>query len=93
MRVIRNHGIDPTSTGLRLDDRCVQGCWFELHRQGECGPAELRLERDFDEEADLIPGDWVSISKAVEGSETRLYLGRVEDWEATYPAGVRVRLG
>ena len=93
MRVIRNHGADPTSAGERLDSRCVRGCWFELHRQGGCGPAELRLDRGFEEDADLAPGDWLSVSAEQGGVETRLYLGRVEHWEVEYPAGVRVRLG
>ena len=93
MRVLRNHGVDPTSAGERLDARCVRGCWFELHRQGGCGPAELRLDRGFEEDADLSPGDFLSVSAEQGGVEERLYLGRVEHWEVEYPAGVRVRLG
>ena len=93
MRRILNHGPDPASPGVPIDGRAVSGCWFELHRQGGCGPGEIRLERGFAEAPDLDPGDCVSIGSRHAGVDRRFYLGRVESWEAAHPAGVRVRLG
>lgn len=89
MRTILHHGADPTSPGAPLDERAVAGCWFEWHRQGGCGPGELRLERRWAESADLLPGDWISIGTT---TSDRWYLGRIETWQADYPAGVRVTL-
>lgn len=89
-RVILHHGIDPQAAGTAIDDRVVGGCWFEWHRQGGCGPGELKLERSWVESADVRPGDWISIGPSI---GDRWYLGRVEEWRADYPAGVVVKLG
>lgn len=88
-RVILHHGSDPRNEGRAIDERVVAGCWFEWHRQGGCGPGELKLERTWAESSDVLPGDWISIGTS---STDRWYLGRVDEWRATYPAGVSVRL-
>lgn len=88
-RLILHHGLDPHSVGTAIDERVVRGCWFEWHRQGGCGPGELKLERTWAETADVQPGDWISIGVS---ADERWYLGRVDQWQAVHPSGVSVAL-
>jgi hypothetical protein len=88
-RRILHHGSDPSAAGTLISDRAVSGCWFEWNRLGGCGAAEIRLRDDFANRSAIEPDDWISIETA-EG--VRWHLGRVESKEATFPAGVRLRL-
>lgn len=88
-RVVLHHGLNPQSAGTPIEDRAVKGCWFEWHRQGGCGPGQLKLERSWAETADVQPGDWISIGPS---TVERWYLGRVDEWRSDYPAGVVVTL-
>jgi hypothetical protein len=88
-RRILHHGATPAGDPVAISDRAVAGCWFEWHRQGGCGSAEIRLRDDFANRGDVEPGDWISIESE---PGLRWYLGRVETKEATYPSGVRLRL-
>ena len=88
-RRILHHGPDPANSPTEISSRVVEGCWFELHRQGGCGAGELSLKDDFSERNLIEIGDWISCE--YEAGE-RWYLGRVEQRTATSPAGVRLRL-
>lgn len=88
-RRILHHGPDPAGAATLLSDRVVDGCWFELHRQGGCGAGELTLKDDFADREAIEIGDWISCE--YEPGE-RWYLGRVEQRTATSPAGVKLRL-
>lgn len=88
-RRILHHGSDPTATPTVISSRVVEGCWFELHRQGGCGAGELSLKDEFSDRSAVDIGDWISFE--YEAGE-RWYLGRVEQRTATSPAGVRLRL-
>jgi hypothetical protein len=88
-RRILHHGPDPTADPAPISDRVVVGCWFEWHRQGGCGAGELRLRDEFSDRGAIEPGDWISIETE---PGVRWYLGRVESKEATFPAGLRLRL-
>ena len=81
----------PTPTEVRsvISDRVVEGCWFELHRQGGCGAGELKLKDDFLNRHHIEIGDWIGLEYQ---ENNRWYLGRVEQREAKSPAGVRLRL-
>ena len=89
-RRILHHGSDPAGEPTELSLRAVEGCWFELHRQGGCGSGELLLKDRFPERDAVEVGDWISLEYA-EGE--RWYLGRVEERSADSPAGVRLGLG
>jgi hypothetical protein len=88
-RRILHHGSDPASEPSELSLRAVEGCWFELHRQGGCGSGELLLKDRFPERDAVEVGDWISLEYA---AGERWYLGRVEERSADSPAGVRLRL-
>ncbi len=88
-RRVLHHGSDPAGEPVELSLRAVEGCWFELHRQGGCGAAELMLKDRFPDRRAVEIGDWISLEYA-EGE--RWYLGRVEERSAESPAGVRLRL-
>lgn len=88
-RRILHHGPDPAGAATLLSDRVIDGCWFELHRQGGCGAGELALKDDFADRGSIEIGDWISCE--YEAGE-RWYLGRVEQRTATSPAGVTLRL-
>jgi len=88
-RRILLHGSDPVAAPTELSDRVIEGCWFDLHRQGGCGAGELTLKDDFTERHAIEIGDWISCEYA---AGERWYLGRVEQRTATSPAGVKLRL-
>jgi hypothetical protein len=88
-RRILHHGPDPAAAATLLSERAVAGCWFEWHRLGGCGAGELRLRDEFADRAAVEPGDWISLETE---PGVRWYLGRVESKEATFPAGIRLRL-
>lgn len=88
-RRILHHGPDPAATPTDISGRVVEGCWFELHRQGGCGAGELSLRDDFRDRNAIQIGDWISCEYA---AGERWYLGRVEQRTATSPAGVQLRL-
>ena len=88
-RRVLHHGPTPQGTPVQLSDRAINGCWFELHRQGGCGAGELILQREFGERRAIEIGDWISCEGAV---GHRWYLGRVEECRYQYPGLVRLRL-
>lgn len=88
-RRILHHGPDPANAPTEISSRVVEGCWFELHRQGGCGAGEVSLKDDFSQRDAIEIGDWISCE--YEPGE-RWYLGRVEQRTARSPAGVRLRL-
>lgn len=79
----------PTDLKGTIADRAISGCWFELHRQGGCGPGELRLKDEFPDRHEIDVGDWIALEF---DSGDRWYLGRVENRRADSPAGVTYRL-
>lgn len=83
------HGPDPAATPVLIQDRAVAGCWFELHRRGGCGAAEIVLQDEFPDRRLIDIGDWISFEAA---PDDRWYLGRVEERQASSPAQVRLRL-
>ncbi len=88
-RRILHHGPTPQGTPVLLSDRAINGCWFELHRQGGCGAGELVLQREFQDRLAIEIGDWISCEVAV---GQRWYLGRVEECRFQYPGLLRLRL-
>ena len=88
-RRVLHHGSTPTGTAVDVSHRAAEGCWFELLRQGGCGPGELVLKDRFPDRSEIDLGDWVSFEYA---QGERWYLGRVEERSATSPAGVSFRL-
>lgn len=87
-RVVR-YGSFPWELGSSLAGSAIQGCWFELHRQGGCGAGRLRLGEEFSDRGVIDVGDWVSLEY---GEGDRWYLGRVEERVARSPAGVTLEL-
>jgi hypothetical protein len=88
-RRILHHGPTPHGTPVLLADRAINGCWFELHRQGGCGAGELVLQREFHERSAIRIGDWISCEV---NTGDRWYLGRVEECRYQYPGLLRLRL-
>lgn len=88
-RRILHHGPDPSGTPQLLSLNAVRSCWFELHRQGGCGAAQLVLSDTFEQRDEIELGDWISFE--VEAGN-RWYLGRVEERSAEVPAKIRYRL-
>lgn len=88
-RRILYHGSDPQGAPQLLSLTAVRSCWFELHRQGGCGSAEVILSDDFDLRNEIEIGDWISFEPV---TGTRWYLGRVQERRAEVPARVRLRL-
>ncbi len=88
-RRILHHGPTPNGTPVLLSDRTIAGCWFELQRQGGCGPGELVVQRNFSERNAIEIGDWISC-EAQPGE--RWYLGRVEECRFQFPGLLRLRL-
>ncbi|WP_437225286.1 hypothetical protein SH661x_003998 [Planctomicrobium sp. SH661] len=88
-RRILHHGPDPDGLPQLISITALRSCWFELHRQGGCGRAQLVLSDDFEQRGEIELGDWISL-EVEEGD--RWYLGRVEERSAESPAVVRYRL-
>ncbi|MAT14605.1 MAG: hypothetical protein CMJ46_04970 [Planctomyces sp.] len=88
-RRIRHFSPGPADYVGEISTRAISGCWFELHRRGGCGDAELVLLNDFADRYEIEIGDWIAF-EAEEG--VRWYLGRVEERESRSPAGVLCRL-
>lgn len=79
----------PADLRAVLSERAIEGCWFELHRQGGCGAGKLTLRDEFARRGRIEIGDWVALEYA---AGQRWYLGRVRERRATWPAGVALRL-
>ena len=88
-RRILHYSPGPSDLVGTVSDRAIAGCWFELHRQGGCGPGELRLKDEFADRASIEIGDWIGCEF---DTDDRWYLGRVESRESTSPAGIVFRL-
>lgn len=88
-RRVVHYSPGPTDLKGVISDRAVAGCWFELHRQGGCGAAELRLRDEFVDRDDIDVGDWIALE--FEAGD-RWYLGRVKNRRANSPAGITLRL-
>lgn len=88
-RRILHHGPSPTGAPQILSQDAIRSAWFELHRQGGCGSAEIQLADTFDRRERIEIGDWISFESA---PGVRWYLGRVEERRAEAPARVRFRL-
>ena len=88
-RRILHHGPTPTGTPVGLSLQAVRKCWFELHRQGGCGSAELTLSSTFAQRDQIELGHWVSFESS---PGNRWYLGRIEERSSSSPAQIRFRL-
>lgn len=88
-RRILHHGATPDGTPTLLSDEVLTRCWFELHRLGGCGAAELELTTRFIDRQEVEIGDWFSFEMTA-GSP--LYLGRVEERRSQSPAKIQLRL-
>ena len=60
-RRIAHYSPGPTDFVSVISDRAVEGAWFELRRQGGCGPGEVRLIDDFSDRNIFNEGDWLLI--------------------------------
>ncbi len=88
-RRILHHGPTPTGTPVLLSEQAITKCWFELHRQGGCGAAELSLSTTFEQRESIEIGDWISFAYS-DGEPS--YLGRVEERHTESPALLKLRL-
>ena len=97
-RTILHHGDDPASDGEPLSDETVEGCSFELHRNGGCGGGELTLARSWhrrDQSPRILVGDFLTIGRNIPGDANSFrpwYVGRVVARTAAVPAGISLRL-
>jgi len=88
-RLILHYGHDPEDFLGVLSQSAVKRCWFELHRQGGCGPGELRLNQEFMSRDAIEPGHWIAFEYS---TGVRWYFGRVEQVDCNSPAGMRIQL-
>ncbi len=88
-RLILHYGHDPEDFLGVLSQSAVKRCWFELHRQGGCGPGELRLNQEFLSRDAIEPGHWIAFEYS---TGVRWYFGRVEQVDCDSPAGMRIQL-
>ncbi|QDT67071.1 hypothetical protein [Calycomorphotria hydatis] len=89
MRRFLHYASDASTLRGEISARAVEGCWFELHRQGGCGAGELRLSDSFLNRTEIRIGEWIAFEW---GDEERWYFGRIEEREADSPAGSRFTL-
>lgn len=68
--------------------RCISA-WFELHRLGGCGAAEVTLKDRFTLREDIEINDYIAFEYDV---GQRWYFGRVEEVQAESPKGVRLSI-
>jgi hypothetical protein len=88
-RILTHYAADASTVIGEISLDAVEGCWFELHRQGGCGAGEFHLKSDFLARHAIDVGDWIACDYA---PGDRWYFGRVESREASSPAGIRFRL-
>ena len=88
-RILTHYASDATTEIGVISLDAIEGCWFELHRQGGCGAGEFRLKHDFLLRHQIDIGDWIACDYQ---SGDRWYFGRVESRESSSPAGIRFRL-
>ena len=97
-RTILHHGADPDADGEPLSDETVEGCSFELHRNGGCGGGELTIARPWsrrDHSPRILVGDFLTIGRHIPGDANSFrpwYVGRVVARTAAIPAGITLRL-
>lgn len=73
------HYSTPTTLVGVLEDRVVDGAWFELHRQGGCGEGEIVLRDGASSGETVDINDWIAFEY---DTGDRWYFGQVQDRRA-----------